>query len=45
MHNDRFKGVSFFEDDLFTTMSEPSSKFLPDARNIGNSDEDIFVDF
>ena len=28
MHKDRFKGVSSFEDDLYTGMSNDSSKFL-----------------
>ena len=42
MHKDRFKGVGSFEDDLYTGMSKGSSKFLTEARNIGNRDEEIF---
>ena len=45
MHKDRFKGVSSFEDELYTSMSQDSSKFLVEGTNIGNRDEDIFLDF
>ena len=41
---DRFKGVGSFKDDLYTGMSKDSSKFFTEARNIGNRDEDIFLD-
>ena len=36
---------TLFEDDLYTGMSKDSPKFLTEARNIWNRDEDIFLDF
>ena len=45
MHKDGFKGVSFFEDDLYACMLKGSSEFLTEARNKWNRDEDIFTDF
>ena len=45
VHKDRFKGVGCFEDDLYIGMSKDSSKFLTEARNIGNGDKDIFLHF
>ena len=34
MYEDRFKGAGSFEDDLYTDMSEDTSKLLTEARNI-----------
>ena len=45
MHKNGFRGVGSFEGDLYTAMSKDSSKFLTNARNIRNKDEDIFNDF
>ena len=45
MHKDRFQGVGSFEDDLNASMSKDSSKFFTEDRNIGNRDENIFLDF
>ena len=45
LHKDRFKVAGSFEDDLYTGMSKDFSKFFTKARNIGNSDEDIFLTF
>ena len=42
---DRFKGVGSFEDDWYNCILDNSSKFLTEARNIRNRDEDIFSDF
>ena len=36
VHKDRFKSVVSFEEDLYTGMSKVASKFLTEARNIGN---------
>ena len=41
MHKDGFKGVGSLEDDLYTGMSEDSSVFLNEARNMWNTDEDM----
>ena len=43
VHNYRFKVVGTFEDNLYTSMLKDSSKFLTEARNIGNRDDDIFL--
>ena len=43
MHKDRFKGVHFFEDDMYTGMSKYSSKILTEARYKGNRDKDILL--
>ena len=45
VHEDRFKGVDSFEDDLYIGMSENSSEFFTEARNIRDRDKDIFIDF
>ena len=45
LHGDGFKGVGSFEDDLNTGMSEKSSEFFIEARNIWDRDEEIFIDF
>ena len=42
---DTFKGAGSFEDELYTGISKDSSEFLTEARNIGNRDESIFLDF
>ena len=34
MHNDRFRVVGSFEDNLYTVTSKDSYKFLTEARNI-----------
>ena len=44
VHKGGFKGVVSFEDDLYTTVSEDSSKFFTEARNIRDRDKDIFLD-
>ena len=44
MHKDKFKGVVSFEDDLHTGILKDSSKFLTEARNIGNRHKDIPLD-
>ena len=41
----RFKAIGPFEDDLYSSMLVTSSKFLTEASNKGNRDEDIFLDF
>ena len=45
MLQDRFKDVDFFENDKYAGMLTDSSKFLSEARNTGNRDENIFLDF
>ena len=45
MHKDRFKGFGSLKGHLYTGMSKDSSKYLSEVRNIGNRDEDIFLDF
>ena len=40
MHKYRFNGVGY--DELYTGMSKASSKFLTEARSIGNRDETFF---
>ena len=37
-------GVAFPEDDLYAGIIEDPSEFLTEARNMGNRDEDIFID-
>ena len=43
MHNNRFKGVSFFEDDSYTGSLKDASEFLTEDRNRGHRDEDIYL--
>ena len=43
MHKYRCKGVGSFEDDLYTSISKDSYKFLTEARNTENGDEDFFL--
>ena len=45
MHEDGFKGVGSFEDELYFGMSEMSLEFFTETRNIWDRDEDIFIDF
>ena len=45
MDKDGFKGVGSFANDLYTGMSENSSQFLTENRDIRDRDEDIFIDF
>ena len=45
MHEEKFKGVGSFEDDLYAGMLKDSSKFLTEDKNTENRDEDIFLDF
>ena len=45
MHKDRFKGVGYFKDDLHAGMSKDSCKLLTVASNIGNKDENFFLNF
>ena len=45
MNKNRFKAVASFADDLCTGMLKDSSKFLTEARNIGNRVTAIFLDF
>ena len=44
VHKDKFKGVHSFEDNLYTGISKYSPKLFTETRNIGNRDEDIFLD-
>ena len=45
VHNGGFKGVGSFENDLYSGMSENSSKFFTEDRDIWDRDEDIFFLF
>ena len=45
MPKDGHNGVCYFEGDLCTGNSKDSSEFLTEARNIGNKDKDVFIDF
>ena len=45
MHEDRFKGVGSFEDDLYAGVSKDTFKFLAEARTIRRRDESIFLNF
>ena len=45
VHENGFKGLGSFEDDLYNGMSENSSEFFTEAGNIWGRDEDIFIDF
>ena len=44
MHKGRCNVVGSFEDDSYADMSKYTSKFLIEARNIGNRDEKYFLD-